>query len=200
MDGKYFMLSVLNRLRLSLVIPDSWRMLRVVPIPKRNSDKFRFIALAWCICKIVERMITYRLNHWLEQKNPVPDNMFGFQYRHNVVVDCCSIFSSDVYNYLINRKYMWPHSLIYTAHVITFISPLYNRFFINSLIPKHFIQFTINLFIQSTQCSYPRQGLGIHGTTYLGLPQRLPLSPTLFNVYTSKVALINFTFSRSLLL
>ena len=59
-------LALFNRIWLSHTFPDSWRIATVIPIRKPGKDptnpsNYRPIALTSCLCKIMERMVCFRL-------------------------------------------------------------------------------------------------------------------------------------------
>jgi ribonuclease HI len=65
-------------------IPDSWKMAVVKPILKANKDKndiasYRPISLTNTISKIMEKMVVYRLNWYLEKNNLLKPTQSGFR-------------------------------------------------------------------------------------------------------------------------
>ena len=70
---------LLHLYRMSLcegVLPKSWTHSLIIPIPKKDSDKYRPISLTSCLCKVMERIILnrlmYRIGHKLSPK------LYGF--------------------------------------------------------------------------------------------------------------------------
>ena len=63
---------ILNKIWISADFPQQWRAATVIPIPKLNKDhtdplSYRPIALASCLCKVLERMINTWLLGYLEK-------------------------------------------------------------------------------------------------------------------------------------
>ena len=66
------------------VFPDSWRLAKVIPIPKPEKDyaeptNYRPIALTSCLCKTLERMINKRLLWYLESNDLISPIQSGFR-------------------------------------------------------------------------------------------------------------------------
>ena len=80
---KNHLLSILNDAwEQNVEIPD-FKNVIVHPILKsckdpNDADSYRPISLLSSIYKTLERMIKFRLEHWLENKKLIPDSQFGF--------------------------------------------------------------------------------------------------------------------------
>ena len=66
------------------VFPDSWRLAKVIPIPKPEKDyaeptNYRPIALTSCLCKTLERMINKRLLWYLESNDLISPIQSSFR-------------------------------------------------------------------------------------------------------------------------
>lgn len=57
--------------------------------------KFRPISLASCLCKVLERMISNRLNWYLEFFNLLPNSQFGFR-RSKSCIDNLAFLQSNI--------------------------------------------------------------------------------------------------------
>jgi hypothetical protein len=57
--GLDMLLSILNKIWSSGIIPDSWKEFRVIPIPKSgaSSGSYRPIAISSIFCKVVEHIL-----------------------------------------------------------------------------------------------------------------------------------------------
>jgi len=72
------------------VIPNIWKEAFVIPIPKPNKDNksldsYRPISLINCLAKIMEKMVTRRLNRFLEANNLINKFQAGFRKNHSTV-------------------------------------------------------------------------------------------------------------------
>jgi len=75
---------------LSEWFPPSWQQAVVLPIFKSNknkSDPSSPIALASCLCKVVERMINDRLVWYLEKNKVITHMLSGFRKRRSTTDD-----------------------------------------------------------------------------------------------------------------
>ena len=55
-------------------LPDQWKLIPIIPIPKKDPGEYRPIALLSCICKVMERMVLARLKF---QVGPLHPNLVG---------------------------------------------------------------------------------------------------------------------------
>jgi len=72
--------NILNRVRLHSVVPPEWLHVQIAPIPMKEPNSFRPIALTSCIRKIIESIIGSRISYWLEQNSLILPNIFGFRH------------------------------------------------------------------------------------------------------------------------
>ena len=97
-DGsKNYLLTLYNEILQSQTFPVEWTNYLIFFIPKSDSTKFRPISLAPCLLKILEKMIYFRLNWWLERKQLLAKSQFGFR-REKSCTDNLSVFCSEIYN------------------------------------------------------------------------------------------------------
>jgi len=77
------LLGILNDIWLTGIFPSSWRQSYVVPIPKPGKDtsnptNYHPIALASCVCKVMEWMVNNRLVRYLERNKIITPTQSGF--------------------------------------------------------------------------------------------------------------------------
>ena len=90
------LLLILNAIFEGLLFPDSWKNFLMFLLPKTTRRKFRPIALASCFLKILEKLILYRLNHWIENNNILSPFQYGFR-KNRSCADNLGILSSDLH-------------------------------------------------------------------------------------------------------
>ncbi len=78
-----FLLALFNRLWTKGDFPPSWREAFIFPFVKPGKsgslpNDYRPIALTSCLCKLLERMVNFRLMWHLESNNPLSPCQFGF--------------------------------------------------------------------------------------------------------------------------
>lgn len=98
-QGKSRLLNLYNQSWESGVVPESWKISRIIPVLKPGKSplditSFRPIALSSCICKVMERMILGRLEWFLEERNIYPESMSGFRRGRNSVDGVIDLVSS----------------------------------------------------------------------------------------------------------
>jgi ribonuclease HI len=82
--GKEFLLLLLNRSWTTNTIPAPWRVSNIIPIakigkPPSLASSYRPIALTSCLAKLLERLVSNRLQHWLESEIKLNPNQAGFR-------------------------------------------------------------------------------------------------------------------------
>lgn len=92
LPGKQFLLNIYNAIFTLGFVPNQWRTILIVPIPKigteNNSEvKLRPISLISCICKIFHQMIGKRLEWYIEKHLILSSYTCGFR-RAQSCLDC----------------------------------------------------------------------------------------------------------------
>ena len=142
-NAKKYLLHIFNTIYKKGEIPDQWRRIKLIAIPKRNTDKYRPISLINCLCKIFNLMITRRLEHHFESNKLFNDNTLGFR-RGLSCQDNLSRFIIDTETAFIHKKY------VLCAYVD--ISNAYNDLAIEPLITS-LVEFDVDPLI----CRYIRE-------------------------------------------
>lgn len=83
-SGKTILLLLFNVFFQSGFVPQQWREVNIVPIPKPGRDansysSLRPISLISCLCKILHAIINKRLEWFFEKQAIFPQNMVGFR-------------------------------------------------------------------------------------------------------------------------
>jgi ribonuclease HI len=105
----YFILSLFNEIWGSGNIPLLWREAFIIPIAKPGKDpsdplNYRPISLTSCMGKLLEKMISVRLNWFLETNNILSDTQFGFRQGISTANPLLKL-SSDVLKSFHHREY-----------------------------------------------------------------------------------------------
>jgi len=95
-NAKDLLLNIYNRIFISHFFLSEWTRYLVFFIPKNGEGlKFRPISLASCLCKVLERMISNRLNWYLEFFNLLLNSQFGFR-RSKSCIDNLAFLQSNI--------------------------------------------------------------------------------------------------------
>lgn len=97
------LLELYNDFYKNQTVPKEWNHYSMSFIPKKGNLKFRPISLASCICKILERMVCFRLFWWLEHHGLLSNSQFGFR-RNRSCLDNIAILHTDIANSFIEKK------------------------------------------------------------------------------------------------
>lgn len=88
--------------------PNQWKTAKVIPFlkkgkPPEDSASYRPISLSPCLSKVFEVIINENLLQHTKKEKIVPDNQFGFKYKHSTV-HAINKLMSDVNTNLTNNK------------------------------------------------------------------------------------------------
>ena len=88
--AKAFLLQFYNTLWTKRLFPKIWKHAIIVPIAKRGKDpsnpvNYRPISLTSCLCKLLEKMVNYRLNWYLRKNKVLSPTQFGSQAEHSTL-------------------------------------------------------------------------------------------------------------------
>ncbi|XP_076546328.1 uncharacterized protein LOC143305685 [Osmia lignaria lignaria] len=94
--GMKILLDIFNIIWSNHVFPKKWNEAIVIPIAKPGKDSskpnnYRPISLTCNMCKILERIINFRLRWFLERNNLLTDNQFGSRTGHSTISHLVSL-------------------------------------------------------------------------------------------------------------
>lgn len=175
--------------------PDVWKQALVVGVPKPNKDitqpgSYRPISLLSTLSKVLERVILARLNRHLDNNLIIPDEQFGFRKGHSTNHQLVRITQAIKKGFLtkkstgmvmldVEKAYdsVWQDAIIHKLIVARF--PMYLVKLIQSFLRERSFQVTVNGSLSP-----------IHGIPF-GVPQGSVLSPTLYNVFSADVLMVD---------
>lgn len=177
-------LSTFNEMFHAGTYPDSWRDTLVRFIPK-GTGGYRPISLTSCLAKIMERMVSARLEVLAETEHWLPDFQFGFR-RGRSSLDAVALLVTEVYG-----AFSRGESLVALALDI--------KGAFNSIRPNKIIQELIQLDTPSRLINFvsfmiSQRNLHFAGsrneprTSGVGVPQGGVLSPFLFSLALRRIA------------
>ncbi|XP_017473999.1 PREDICTED: uncharacterized protein LOC108364719 [Rhagoletis zephyria] len=180
------LLTALNDAFTKCEINDSWRKVRIVPIPKANKDlsdykNFRPISLISVLVKSINLMIKGRLEGFLNDKNIYPERSYA--YRKGKSAAMCI---NDFLHKVASLKHAGKKAVVLTLD----INNAYNCVTLGKLqsllgnfeIPDTYIKWIIDFFGKRI-LHLGKESIIIED----GLPQGSCLSPLLFNLYTKEL-------------
>ncbi|CAF4043758.1 unnamed protein product [Rotaria magnacalcarata] len=103
-----FLLDLYNLIWVSGRFPTQWEEAIILPFPKPGKDhtdplNYRPIALTNCLCKLMEKMVCFRLTWYLEANNILAASQFGFrQFRSTL--DPLVLLENSIGNAFRERK------------------------------------------------------------------------------------------------
>uniref|UniRef100_A0A2P2I0P6 RNA-directed DNA polymerase from mobile element jockey n=1 Tax=Hirondellea gigas TaxID=1518452 RepID=A0A2P2I0P6_9CRUS len=166
--------------------PHQWREATVIPILKVGktataTSSYRPIALTNCICKIMEKMINWRLQAFLEQQSFFDPCQSGFRAGHSTLDGLARLEHSIKDSLLLNNiclavfldisqafDTVWHYGLLHKLHALGLKGRLAD--FIQQFLKLRSIRVRVT---STTSNSFP---------LYSGVPQGSVLSPTLFTI------------------
>ena len=150
--------------------PRQWTESIIIPILKfgkisTDGKSYRPIALTNCVCKILERMVNYRLMCYIETKNLLNPYQSGFRRGHSTLDGLCRL-ESDIRLALLRGEYcigifldfvsafdeVWHNGLLLKLHEMGLHGRLPN--FIKGFLTERRIAVRINNAMAVCQCWY----------------------------------------------
>ncbi|CAG9790271.1 unnamed protein product [Diatraea saccharalis] len=190
-NAKSILLKVLNDLWNNGLIPETWKVITVVPILKPDkdpkcADSYRPISLSSCVSKIFENMLKTRIELYAESRLILPHDQFGFR-KGRSTIDSILKFCGDIQDSFDHDSYL----------VSTFldVSGAFDNVDLSTLveilhsfnIPGKICKWIFNFFYSRTV--FIKFNNSLHGpkTAFKGLPQGATLSPLIYLLYTSQI-------------
>lgn len=99
-NGFEYVLQAYNLIRTTDTFPKTWRHSTTIPIFKPDKkpelpNSYRRISLTSVLCKILEKMVSKRLNWFLESNHAISDCQSGFHRRRSTIDQLVSL-SQDI--------------------------------------------------------------------------------------------------------
>ncbi|MCG8430697.1 MAG: endonuclease/exonuclease/phosphatase family protein [Candidatus Omnitrophica bacterium] len=185
------LLSLLNGIWTSGSFPDQWRQAKVIPIPKPKRDlsdpsNYRPIALTSCLCKLMERMVTNRLNWFLESNNILSPYQCGFRTKRSTNDHLVRLESFVRESFIANQHLVaiffdlekafettWKHGILQNLHDLGLRGHLPT--FIQNFLQHRSFQVQVGSCISE---AFEQEQ---------GVPQGSILSPALFNIQINSI-------------
>lgn len=187
--AKAFLLRIFNKIFFSGCIPNEWRTIKIIAIPKvGNTSKLRPISLISCPCKIFHLMLARRIEWFIEHNSVLSPSTTGFRRGQS----CLDSLAQLITNIQVGFTKNWT-----TLACFLDIENAYNNVLIDSVVKT-----LDNLKVGSRICNYLWEFLkerhlivkddtdvrgGIMRWTNRGLAQGDPISPLLFNIVSLEI-------------
>ena len=180
------LLDFYNHIWCTSVIPDQWKQSQLIPLlkpgkPHTDKTSYRPIALTNCLGKVMEKMVTQRLIHYIESEGKVDKYQSGFRPMHTTY-DALTRIESDIRLAYLRDEYcigvfldlekafdlVWQQGLVQKVRDIGIQGKLYN--YIRAFLKER----KITAKIKNTSSDIYQMNTGV--------PQGSIISPTLFNI------------------
>ena len=188
----YNMASIFNQSLNLSYFPDCWKTAKVLPLPKKDKDhsnptNYRPISLTPSLSKAYEMLIEKSIRHFSDREKIIPDNQFGFKYKHST---CHAInkLLSDINTSLNNNKIVGA-CLIDVAKAFDSVWIFGLLYILNKFnCPKYLLYLTWNMLSDKKFLTYDGKNLSSFTFSIIeGLQQGTVTSPLLFNIFNYQV-------------
>lgn len=184
-------LNIFNKFLINNKIPMELKKTIICPIlkpgkPANAMKSFRPISLQSCVLKVLDRMITNRLNWNLENSNNFGSHQFGFRGGKGISEAITNLIA-HLYALLYNKK----------ESIIIFIDiegaydnveiPILINLLLTADIPSYLVAIIDNIIRERIIVCKGDSKYINKRISRRGLPQGSPMSPVLFNLYFSKI-------------
>ena len=94
--AKSYLLQFYNHLWLRNLFPEKWRTDIIVPILKPGKDpskaiSYRPVSLTSCLCKLLEKMVNFRLSWYMKENKMLSPTQFGSQHNRSTIDSLCQL-------------------------------------------------------------------------------------------------------------
>jgi len=197
-NGKNFILNIINQSYTNNIIPEEWKQAKVTMIPKKpndrhNPDNYRPISITNTLCKISEKLIKNRLVYYLESNKLITDFQSGFRSNKSTIDNvfyfkqkCLEAFSIKRAKHVnkmggivfdIEKAFdkVWHQGILYKMHQLR--------------IPKKIAEWIMNFLSNRTFIVKVNDKESKTHPISAGVPQGTILSPILFIIFFSDIPL-----------
>lgn len=169
--------------------PEAWKIAIILPFCKpsknpNNPENYRPISLLPALGKLFEKLILKRLQNFITENNIIPPSQFGFRQNYSTTHQLLRITEFIANSF---------HQNQYSTAIFIDISKAFDKVWHQGLLyklkqkdtPDYLFNIIKSFLInREFRVKVNRTYSNLHKIS-AGIPQGSPLSPTLFNIYTS---------------
>lgn len=185
---KSYLLSILNQIFISGIVPETWKSQIIIPILKPGKDpslssSYRPIALSSVLAKIMEHLINNRLTWFVESRGLISKRQFGFR-RGKGTIDSLSILTTEVRLAFSRNEHLIGVFLDVNSAYDRVQLPILRSKLLKLNIPARLVTIICNMLMARLIHVRVNGSLLPPHMVWQGLPQGSVLSPILYNLYT----------------
>lgn len=172
-------------------LPPRWKHAHVLLFPKPGKDltnaaNYRPISLTATVCKIMERIIKRRLDHFMETHNTLPDTQAGFRQGIDIIDQILKVLTP------IEQGWTQGHTSIMVA---LDMQRAFDSVWLDGLrykltdtgMPRTFVRWISDFVRDRTAQVKINDNLSTNITLHGGVAQGTVLSPILYNIYVADI-------------
>lgn len=185
-----YLVNIINTCLLECVFPDSWKISRVIPLPKRKEvssySDLRPVSILSPLSKVLEKVVAVQIREYIERSNVLPARQSGFRGGYS-----CATCLLDVVDDIIRGTDSGKCSALLLLDYSKAFDKINHEILVAILqhigLSEAPIKFINSYLAHRSQYVETTNGTSEKGSIHCGVPQGSVLGPLLFCIYTFNV-------------
>lgn len=185
-----YLVNIINTCLLESVFPESWKVSKVIPLPKKSDvsdyNDLRPISILSPLSKILEKIMAVQIREYINSNKILPDRQSGFRKGYS-----CATCLLEVVDDIIKEIDLGKCSVLLLLDYSKAFDKINHEILVAILYHIGFADNSLSLIKSylTHRLQYVETTVGVseQGSIYCGVPQGSVLGPLLFCIYTFNI-------------